>query len=116
MITKQDLLEAIAECQGTRAPNANTAIKLAAFYTILDHLEDDAGRGANSFSASSDYSFSGTGEGIIQYDGATEFAKVIDGRRQEEVLPVMDELMTTLRVMHQRLYNGVMQKLVSNQK
>lgn len=112
MITKQDLLEAIAECQGTRAPNANTAIKLAAFYTILDHLEDDAGHGANSLSVCHDYSFSGTGESVIRYDGATEFAKVIDGRRQEEVLPVMDELMTTLKVMHPRLYNGVMQKLV----
>ena len=40
MITEKDLLEAIAECQGERNPNANTCIKLAAYYTILDHLSD----------------------------------------------------------------------------
>ena len=38
MITEQDLLSAIAECQGERNPNANTCIKLAAYYTILDNI------------------------------------------------------------------------------
>ena len=46
MITEKDLQEAIAECQGQRNPNANTCIKLAAFYTIRRELfgeEKDAG-------------------------------------------------------------------------
>lgn len=34
MIKLEDLEEAIAECQGQRNPNADTCIKLAAFYTI----------------------------------------------------------------------------------
>ena len=34
MITEMDLQEAIAECQGKRNPNADTCIKLAAFYII----------------------------------------------------------------------------------
>ncbi len=38
MITEKDLQEAIAECKGTRNPNASTCIKLAAYYTILDNL------------------------------------------------------------------------------
>ena len=38
MIREEDLQEAIAECQGQRNPNANTAIKLAAFYTIRREL------------------------------------------------------------------------------
>ena len=38
MITEKDLQEAIAECQGERNPNANTCIKLAAFYTIRNEL------------------------------------------------------------------------------
>ena len=41
MITERDLLEAIDECNGARSPNANTCIKLAAFYIILDHLYGD---------------------------------------------------------------------------
>ena len=49
MITRKDLIEAIEKCQGQKNPNANTCIKLAAYYTILDHTpEDDSG-----------YSFSG---------------------------------------------------------
>ena len=41
MITKHDLQEAIAECEGQRNPTANTCIKLAAFYTIKQHLFPD---------------------------------------------------------------------------
>ena len=40
MITEQDLREAIAECQGQRNPNANTCIKLAAYYTILQNMTE----------------------------------------------------------------------------
>ena len=111
MITKHDLLEAIAECQGLRSPNANTAIKLAAFYTILDHLDDEAPAGnineQNSFKG---YSMS-TPEAIVQFDGESEFAQNINGRDQSEVWPVMDELMSTIKIMNERLYNGVMRKL-----
>ena len=38
MIREEDLLEAIAECQGERNPNAQTCRNLAAYYTILDHV------------------------------------------------------------------------------
>ena len=38
MITEHDLQAAIAECQGKRNPDASTCIKLAAFYTIRNHL------------------------------------------------------------------------------
>lgn len=111
MITKQDLLEAIAECQGVRSPNANTAIKLAAFYTILDHLYDENSDGKdnerNSFQG---YSMSAP-DSVVQFDGESEFAQTINGRQQSEVWPVMDELMSTIKIMNERLYNGVMRKL-----
>lgn len=111
MITKQDLLEAIAECQGLRSPNANTAIKLAAFYTILDHLEDEpADKSPNESNSFKEYSLSGP-VSEIQFDGKSEFAQTINGRQQSEVWPVIDELMSTIKVMNERLYNGVMRKL-----
>lgn len=94
-----------------RSPNANTAIKLAAFYTILDHLDDGAPAGnineQNSFKG---YSMSAP-EAIVQFDGESEFAQTINGRDQSEVWPVMDELMSTIKIMNERLYNGVMRKL-----
>ena len=96
MITEKDLLEAIAECQGERNPNANTCIKLAAYYTILREMSPEP-----------TYSFS---TGIV-YDSDTQFAKAIRGRTEDEIFPVMDELMTTLQVLNPRLYAGVMRKI-----
>lgn len=106
LITEHDLKEAIAECQGTRHPDANTCVKLAAYYTIMDHMkEKDMDRMESySYAASSDAD-------IIGYDSDTEFAEAIHGRSIEEILPVIDELMTTLRVVNPRLYNGVMRRL-----
>lgn len=103
MITEQDLRQAIAECQGERNPNANTCIKLAAYYTILDNIKDKP-----DFSGgySGDYS-----QPQVGYQSDTEFGKIIAGKTPDEIWPVMDELMSTLQVMHQRLYNSVMQRL-----
>lgn len=108
MITKQDLLEAIAECQGTRSPNANTAIKLAAFYTIMDHIESHEDEKTN-MTPHTGYSFNGPP--VVEFNGDSEFASVIDGLEQEKVWPVIDELMSTIKIMNERLYNGVMRKL-----
>lgn len=112
MITKQDLLEAIAECQGTRSPNANTAIKLAAFYTILDHLEDDDKKPETRTSqAVSNYSFAEPKSNAIRYSADSDFARAVDGRQADEILPIFDELMSTIKMTNERLYNGVMRKL-----
>lgn len=111
MITKQDLLEAIAECQGVRSPNSNTAIKLAAFYTILDHLDDKEQPAEKTVDSVPRYSFVGPDADIVQLDSGSEFAQVVNGRKQDEIWPVMDELMSTLKVMNGRLYSGVLRKL-----
>lgn len=50
-------------------------------------------------------------EDKITIDSDTEFARVIDGREQKEIMPVLDELMTTLQAIQPRLYNAVMEKL-----
>ena len=103
MITEKDLEQAIAECQGERNPNANTCIKLAAYYTIKKALY-----GANEPT----YSFAaGKAENTIDYDSGTEFARAINGRNPEEIWPVIDELMTTVQALMPRLYDGVMRKL-----
>lgn len=104
MITQQDLKEAIAECQGQRDPNANTCIKLAAFLTIQRELygSEDVGVPPRSFSYSPG----------IEYDSETEFAQAIKGRSYEEILPIIDELMTTLDAVYPRLYDSVMRSLM----
>ena len=112
MITQQDLQEAIAECQGQRNPNASTCIKLAAFYTIRREL---FGEGKEVGPPSGSYSFlpgpESTADLLIHNNSDSEFARAIDGRKQEEIWPLMDEMRETIHAIHPRLYNAVMDRL-----
>lgn len=106
MIRDTDLQEAIAECLGQKNPNANTCIKLAAFYTIRRELygeDKDTGQLPG-------YSFAAE-PGIIDSPGESEFSRAIDGRRQEEIWPLLDEMMETIHAIHPRLYAAVMDRL-----
>ena len=105
MITEHDLQEAIAECEGQRNPNANTCIKLAAFYTIRQFMFGPP----NTYS----YATSSTVEdGLSEnYESDTEFFEAIKGWSKSEILELMDEVMNTLRIVNPRLYDGVMRKL-----
>ena len=104
MITEKELREAIAECQGTRNPNANTCLKLASYYTILDHLlnKEDVPEVVEIPA----YSY----ENREEYSSSTDFGRAIAGQSYLEVMEVMDELMTTLQVINPRLYASVMRK------
>lgn len=109
MIRIDDLQEAIAECEGQRNPNANTCLKLASLYTILDHKQKNETEQREmpvySF-ASQDQS-----DSTILYESDTDFGKVVNGMEVDLVMAVMDELMSTISVMMPRLYDGVMIKL-----
>lgn len=106
MITVDELKAAIAECQGERNPNANTCIKLAAYYTILNELQgkpDIIG-----------YSSSPAPEPIketVDYYSETEFGQLVQDKPVKDVMAVMDELISVISAIQPRLYNGVMRKL-----
>ena len=112
MITEQDLQAAIAECQGKRNPDASTCIKLAAFYTIKKELFPSSDQQQRYPEPS--YSFAPapdkTDDTYVVIDSDTEFAQTVDGKRQEEVWPVIDELMTIIKTLHPRLYAAVLSK------
>lgn len=115
MIKLEDLEEAIAECQGQREPNANTCIKLAAFYTIKKEMFGD---GASIDQPAPDRGYSASPgpvnqqpETYVDYDSGTEFSRAIDGRDAYSVWAVMDELMEVLNATNPRLFNGVMRKI-----
>lgn len=107
MITEQDLHEAIAECQGVRNPNAQTCVKLAAYYIILDHMTEQEPR-LRLPVASYDPPPQKNG---IYFDSETEFGKMLQGRDAEDVWPVIDELMSTIKVIQPRLYEAVLRRL-----
>ena len=106
MITKRDLEAAIAECQGKRNPDASTCIKLAAFYTIKREMFGEEKDVELSYSYAP-----ATDRNIIDLDSDTEFARAVDGRDQRDVMPVLDELMETLKIILPRLYSAAMEKL-----
>lgn len=107
MITEQDLQAAIAECEGQRNPNANTCIKLAAFYTIRDHLFPQE---QDHIAEIGKMVYSGASE--PEYEGKSEFAQAVKGWSVADLMPVVDELMTALSVLNPRLYQSVMRRVL----
>ena len=106
MITENDLRAAIAECQGERNPNANTCMKLAAYYIIM----------REQYGAEPQISFEPAPETvssleIVQYQSDTDFGQTIHGRSAADVFSVIDELASTIQIIQPRLYNGLMRKL-----
>lgn len=103
MITEQDLNEAIAECLGQRSPNANTAVKLAAFYTIRRELFGKAEElPVYSFAAAPE------AKSTVIISGDSRFANAVRGKNQADIWPIIDELMQTLRLIYPRLYSATL--------
>ena len=104
LITEKDLKEAIAECQGQRNPNANTCIKLASYLTIKKELYG----GQQEQEQISSYSYA---PAPVSYQSDSEFARLIDGLDIDAVMPLLDELLDTIRIINPRLYDGFLRKL-----
>lgn len=102
MITEHDLQAAIAECNGKRNPDASTCIKLAAFYTIRDHLFPQKEGGYS-------YAPPPTEEAI--YDTGSEFSDAIQGLSTADILSVMDEAMEALKVLNPAFYASIIRKI-----
>ena len=100
MIRREELDEAIAECQGERNPNANTCIKLAAYYTIRDVMYEKP-----------EYSYAQEPNTTIDYQGNTEFAEIIYNKDFSYILPVIEDLVETVKVLLPRVYAGFMREL-----
>lgn len=110
MITENDLREAIAECQGQRNPNANTCVKLAAYYALLDRMEDKPGVTPNF----TGYSFAAPAPEkpqTVNFDSDSEFSHTVDGMNLDDVWPVIEELMDVIRTINPKLYQSVIRKL-----
>ena len=96
MITRESLQEAITTCLRDKNPNANTCIKLAAYYTILDHIEKETPQ---------DKSFLNDGQ------DDSEFARLIRERSVSDIMPVITVLMEELQIVNPRLYESVIRKI-----
>ena len=105
MITIDDLKAAIAECEGERNPNANTCMKLSAYYILL--REKQGKPDTSGYSSAPAPSVSE----MVDYYSETEFGRLVQDKPVKAVMSVMDELISVLSAIQPRLYNGVMRKL-----
>ena len=111
MITEQALQEAIAEVQGKRDPNRQDCMMLAAFYTIQDRLfPEEREIPVMRYSGAPEPEQRSTGGELAVY-GNSDFLRAVSGKDPAFVLPIMDELMDTMKMVNERVYNSVMRKL-----
>lgn len=109
MITEQDLQEAIAECLGQRDPNANTCIKLAAFYIIRKEMFGNPD--PVQFPVYSRFSPTEESETHVTYYSDTEFSQIVNGMESTRAWKLVDDLVSTLAVLHPRLYNSFIKEM-----
>lgn len=105
MITEQQIIEAIAECQGERDPNANTCYKLAAYYIILNEM-----RGKTPAPPISAYS-QAPPDSTVHFNSDSEFAQAIQGMDSDKAWALVDELVATLWAVNKPLYNALMRQI-----
>lgn len=114
MFTKAELIDAINELEEGKHSIQNCE-KLAAIYTVLDHLYPEEPRQEYAL----DRGYSGDPEPERKSEieekvgdyGTTDFLNSVAGRKAEDMWILMDELMTTLSVVNPRLYDSVMRKI-----
>lgn len=116
MIHAQELEDAIAQMRGDPNPNANTCMKLAAYYVIQDHMFPDKAEPEEKAqtalpSAPAGYTYAAGRDEEVPAMGDTEFLQTITGRSMSAVLAVMDDCMTALKNTYPRLYHATIRRL-----
>lgn len=109
MLSENDLACKIAEYRCKENISENDCVKLASFLTVRDCLypqyEEEQPR----------YSYADSEEKpskkTIAYKSDSEFFKLVNGMEVDDVFPIIEELMETVKVINPRLYAGVIRKL-----
>ena len=108
MIRREDLLEAIKECEGARNPTSATCIKLAAYYTILNQMQDAPDQ--TPMETMPRYSMAASSD--IPYT-SSEFSKLVKEKGINNAFPIIDDAMLALCVCNERMYKGIIRQLES---
>lgn len=103
MITKRELEKAIDEIERKDSTTFQDCQKLATFYTIYNQLYGEVEPKSVPIE-----------QEIVHAIGETDFIKSINGKQAEKMWAVMDELLTTLSVINDKLYDSVLRKVRDN--
>lgn len=99
MITRKEIDEAIQEVE-EQMSNYNDCQKLATFLTLKDLLYPKYRQYIETVT-----------ETVVEYEGATEFSNIVNGKVADEVWQVIDELMEAIKWLYPRIYNQVIEKI-----
>lgn len=97
MPSKEDLLEAIAECS-KKEPTYSNCEKLATFYTLLRYLYSEEQGQSNS-------------AGVLPATSGSEFREAIAGKDIEKVVDVLDEHMEVVMLLFPKEYKEVIRRI-----
>ena len=116
MYTESELKDAIDELKNGSHTIQNVS-KLAAVYTVLDHISIERGYPTKTGNEATNYGnyysndYKADNSNVIGLYGNTEFLRMIKGKKPESVFLLMDELMATLQLVDDALYNCVINRL-----
>lgn len=99
MLTRRELENAINECENLPLTYQNCE-KLATFYMIYDHLYTTKEPRAEI-----------KPETIINDYGISDFLVAVKGKQSAAVWGVIDELMSALKIVMPKLYDGALEKI-----
>ena len=106
MFTEAELIDAIDQIEQGKHSIQNCE-RLAAIYTVLDHLYGKE----KPIMVDTGYSNDSKIETEIGYYGESEFLKNVVGKPAKEAWLLMDELVEALYVLNPRLINNFFEKL-----
>lgn len=107
MLDIRELDEAIAELED-REPTFSSCSKLADLYTVRKHLLGPDDEYEKSYSKTSDQPKEPVRAGVY---GDSDFLRAVSGKKSAEAWAIMDDLMDTLHVANERVYESVMRKI-----
>lgn len=99
MITQKEIDEAIKEV-AEEMQNYNDCQKLATFLTLKDLLYPKYRQYIETVT-----------ETVVDYEGASEFSSVVNGKVAVDVWRVIEELMEAMKWLYPRIYNQVIEKI-----
>lgn len=106
MLMVQEVDAEIAALENRENHNASAVARLASLYTIRDHIADDVPKYERSYSQAAPPE-----EDVVGEYGDSDFLQAVCGKDSATAWAVMDELMDTLKVVNEKVYNSVMRKI-----
>lgn len=107
MYSREELVDAINQLLESSHHSIQNCEKLAAVYTVLDHISPDAQPHVNSFSS---YEVK---QDIIGVYGDSKFLQAIAGKDTQAVWKIMNEMMDAISVLNPKLHKAVLSRLSS---